>query len=62
MLRNPRINSILAVFLLFTLSGSAFAKNEPINISGVYPHLTMYNTKAECGTGALVPWAGKLWA
>ena len=30
--------------------------------SGVYPHLTMYNNESECGTGALVPWAGKLWA
>lgn len=29
--------------------------------SGIYPHLTMYNTHKECGTGAVVPWAGKLW-
>jgi hypothetical protein len=31
-------------------------------ISGVYPHLAMFNESAECGTGAVVPWAGKLWA
>ena len=30
--------------------------------SGVYPHLTMSNNQNECGTGALVPWAGRLWA
>lgn len=29
--------------------------------SGVYPHLTMYNNEAECGTGAVVPWANRLW-
>lgn len=31
-------------------------------ISGVYPHLAMWNSEGECGTGAVVPWAGKLWA
>lgn len=30
--------------------------------SGIYPHLAMYNKEGECGTGAVVPWAGKLWA
>jgi hypothetical protein len=30
-------------------------------ISGVYPHLAMFNSQGECGTGAVVPWAGKLW-
>ena len=33
-----------------------------VNISGVYPHLAMTNTHEECGVGAVVPWAGKLWA
>lgn len=33
-----------------------------VNISGVYPHLAMTNTHDECGVGAVVPWAGKLWA
>lgn len=32
-----------------------------VNIGGVYPHLAMTNTHAECGVGAVVPWAGKLW-
>jgi hypothetical protein len=30
--------------------------------SGIYPHLAMFNNEGECGTGAVVPWAGKLWA
>ncbi len=33
-----------------------------VNISGIYPHLAMSNSQDECGTGAVVPWAGKLWA
>lgn len=31
------------------------------SVSGIYPHLAMYNAEGECGTGAVVPWAGKLW-
>lgn len=30
--------------------------------SGIYPHLSFFNNEGECGTGAVVPWAGKLWA
>lgn len=29
--------------------------------SGVYPHLAFFNDDNECGTGAVVPWAGRLW-
>ncbi len=31
--------------------------------SGVYPHLAVFNQSegGECGVGAVVPWAGKLW-
>ncbi len=29
--------------------------------SGVYPHIGYYNNENECGTGAVVPWAGSLW-
>lgn len=31
------------------------------SISGIYPHLAYYNNEGECGTGAVVPWAGRLW-
>jgi hypothetical protein len=30
-------------------------------ISGIYPHLAMFNDDGECGTGAVVPWADRLW-
>jgi len=33
----------------------------PRQISGIYPHLAMFNSQNECGTGAVVPFAGKLW-
>ncbi|MCH7228978.1 hypothetical protein, partial [Haloferula sp. A504] len=32
-----------------------------VEISGVYPHLTMTNSHGECGPGAIAPWAGDLW-
>ena len=54
-----RIRLFLFVFLL----GFSFANGgSPIHISGVYPHLTMWNDENECGTGAVVPWQGRLWA
>ncbi len=34
---------------------------EPVQLSGIYPGLAMYNEEGECGTGAVVPWAGRLW-
>ncbi|MGA0556280.1 hypothetical protein ACO2Q8_06505 [Larkinella sp. VNQ87] len=38
----------------------AQTKGKP-SFSGIYPHLAMYNNEGECGTGAVVPWAGRLW-
>jgi hypothetical protein len=35
---------------------------EPRSVSGIYPNLAMFNEEGECGTGAVVPWAGRLWA
>ncbi len=34
---------------------------EPVQLSGIYPHLAMFNEEGECGTGAVVPWADRLW-
>ena len=34
---------------------------DKIEISGIYPHLAFYNQEGECGTGAVVPWADRLW-
>ncbi|YCM46078.1 hypothetical protein V2O64_08615 [Verrucomicrobiaceae bacterium 227] len=30
--------------------------------SGIYPHLSFFNNENECGTGAVVPFAERLWA
>lgn len=30
-------------------------------VSGVYPRLAVFNDGGECGIGAVVPWAGRLW-
>lgn len=43
------------------LCAAAFSSETPRAISGVYPHLAMFNTHNECGTGAVVPWADRLW-
>ena len=48
---------LAAVF--WPLCGLASAPKE---ISGIYPSLAMFNEEGECGTGAVVPWAGSLWA
>ncbi|ADB40298.1 hypothetical protein [Spirosoma linguale] len=52
----------LLVCLLFVL-GTANAQNKPAHpqFSGIYPHLAYYNNEGECGTGAVVPWANRLW-
>ena len=33
----------------------------PRAVSGIYPSLAMFNAEGECGTGAVVPWADRLW-
>jgi hypothetical protein len=51
--------------ILFTFILSFFAcvkeKKDYPNYSGIYPHLAYYNNEGECGAGAVVPWAGRLW-
>jgi hypothetical protein len=47
----------LASLWLFTAAALA----APRQISGIYPHLAMFNNEGECGTGAVVPWADRLW-
>ncbi len=46
------------ILFLFTVV-TAFA--EPVSLSGIYPHLAFFNDERECGTGAVVPWADRLW-
>ena len=41
------------------------ARTDPLQISGIYPHLAVFNDGGdqdrECGIGAVVVWADKLW-
>jgi len=51
-----------SVLCLLTFVALVQAQTTPQRqISGVYPHLAMFNDGNECGTGAVVPWAGRLW-
>lgn len=63
---------LLSPFLGLLLASQALAQAQtaaPISVSGIYPHLTVFNSdpkrerpEMECGLGAAVPWAGKLWS
>ncbi len=44
-----------------TSSDAAFAADAHRSFGGVYPHLGYFNNENECGTGAVVPWADRLW-
>jgi hypothetical protein len=55
--------NLAGFMVLLSLSVLAQPKiNTKPSFSGIYPHLAMYNNEGECGTGAVVEWAGKLWA
>ena len=49
--------------LLFLAAASVIARAEAADVSfgGRYPHLAMSNSSGECGVGAVVPWADRLW-
>ncbi|CAN5266388.1 hypothetical protein BH23BAC1_BH23BAC1_47330 [soil metagenome] len=61
-----KINIISFLFLIYSFTSCNSPKettdyNHWKNFSGVYPHLAYYNQESECGTGAVVPWADRLW-
>ena len=53
--------SLLLAFLFSCNQSNQTTQKELPNFSGIYPHLAFYNNEDECGTGAVVPWAGRLW-
>ncbi len=54
--------ALLACVLLLPGCTQGKEKKQDIDsISGIYPHLAYYNNEGECGTGAVVPWADRLW-
>jgi hypothetical protein len=48
--------------LLLFLPASLLAETKKPSLSGIYPHLSFFNNENECGTGAVVPFADRLWA
>ena len=54
------LKTVLLPILLFTCYFIQAQTNYP-RFSGIYPHLAYYNQEGECGTGAVVPWANRLW-
>jgi len=51
----------IAFFIHIMLPALMSVQAQQPVISGVYPHLAQYNEEGECGTGAVVAWAGRLW-
>ena len=59
-----KTKGIIGALSLVCLVGcSTQSQQKPLtdSVSGIYPRLAYYNNEGECGTGAVVPWAGKLW-
>lgn len=63
MLRYRAVPAVFtAICFLFSCNPSGPDKTAaPVSFSGIYPHLAYYNDEGECGTGAVVPWADRLW-
>ncbi len=56
------VRPFLALVLISALAGpTVLAVEAKRQFSGIYPHLAMFNNEGECGTGAVVPWADRLW-
>lgn len=57
-----KIVSFLAIItILFSCQPKQPKTDLARQVSGIYPHLAYYNNEGECGTGAVVPWADRLW-
>ena len=57
MIHRQLLSTTVAAILALTFSAAA----EPRSISGIHPSLATFNNEGECGTGAVVPWADRLW-
>ncbi len=59
------MNSVKLFYLSLFISLCAYSCRSQVSekpvFSGIYPHLAYYNEEGECGTGAVVPWADRLW-
>ena len=57
--RSPFLPLTASIFALFAACDLSAA--EPLSLSGIYPSLATFNDEGECGTGAVVRWADRLW-
>lgn len=57
-MHRPALFGVVLVLGGMVVSASA---EPPLEISGRYPHLAVSNRQGECGIGAVVPWAERLW-
>ena len=51
----------MRLFLALAAALAIAVAAPPVSLSGIYPHLASFNLENECGTGAVVPWADRLW-
>ena len=58
---NPGYDGDEVSAVVTAVRGPGVAVDAVVNISGTYPHLTVFNGDGEIGLGALMPWADKLW-
>jgi len=52
---------LLTLASALCLTTALVGAEAPPQWSGIYPHLATFNNEGECGTGAVVPWADRLW-
>lgn len=57
------ILKLICLAIIFSACTSVKTSQDSVkkSYSGIYPHLAYYNNEGECGTGAVVPWADRLW-
>lgn len=60
-MKNFLLSACLVGWLIVSGPVSVAQSGKQPSYSGIYPQLAMYNNEGECGTGAVVPWAGSLW-
>lgn len=61
MKNNSHFCTFLSILFFSSVSLVGQGQASKGSISGIYPHLAYYNEEGECGTGAVVPWADRLW-
>lgn len=60
-MKNLKMIIVFLFSLIITSCSNKREYSDYKSFSGIYPHLAYYNNENECGTGAVVPWADRLW-